>query len=207
MKRLIVLKNETSSSNITTSETVPTTSEYYDYSYSTEDNTDDTTVDYDTSEDDESETESTEIKTVKVKSNKKKTGLFKSKFTTCKKTPGDIKSIQASLTKDEIITSLEGYMSLKTIDEMKVLTTLPIMKSWICYINKHTNQYRIGGVLMKVHYPDYIVLANTRKKIVWSVQLKDNIIFIKDTRDIDKNNKIKDKLFKLYTEGKLILKN
>ena len=115
--------------------------------------------------------------------------------------------VKNKLTNKEIIKRLEGSISLNTIEEMDILKTLPIMKTWVRYINKNTKLFRLGGLLMKVNYPTYIVLANPAQKVVWSVQLNDNIIFIKDTSEMDKNNKIKEKLFKLYTDGRLLLKD
>ena len=87
---------------------------------------------------------------------------------------------------------------------------------------------------MKVQYPDYITLANTRNKLTWSVQLNNAIIYIRDPRNNDTtidettteyydtetyNNEtdtetqtntevdiIKDKLYQLYLKGKLTTK-
>ena len=37
------------------------------------------------------------------------------------------------------------------------LKTLPTMKTWIRYMNKHTKLFRLGGLLMKVNYPETII--------------------------------------------------
>jgi hypothetical protein len=66
---------------------------------------------------------------------------------------------------------------------------------------------------MKVSYPDYIMLVNTSNNLSWSVQLKDNIIYIPDQRKVnykkdekDKEKLIKEKLYEMYQKGKLTTK-
>jgi hypothetical protein len=140
-------------------------------------------------------------------------------------------SKQDLFTKDEIIKRLENTIPLKTMEEKKILKKLPYFKTWIRYYNTQTKKFRIGGNLMKVVYPDYIVLVNLNNKISWTVQLKDCIFYINDPRlkgdsvnntnklinNKNKNNntnnknksnenmedKIKDKLYSLYKQGKL----
>lgn len=109
------------------------------------------------------------------------------------------------LNKNEILEKLRDCTSLNTIEEMDILKTLPIMRTWIRYINKTTKLFRSGGLLLKLQYPDYIVLANPFTKVMWSIKLEDNILFIKDKEEAAKTNKIKDKLFRLYMEGRLVL--
>jgi hypothetical protein len=126
--------------------------------------------------------------------------------------------VQDNLTRDEILKRLDNYIPLQTTSEKKILTRLPIFKTWIKYFNTNTRQFRVGGLLMKVVYPDYIMLVNTAKNLTWSVQLKDNIIYIpedielNDANKIDKQkekqkeNDIKNKLFELYKNGQLVRK-
>ena len=111
------------------------------------------------------------------------------------------------LSKNDILDKLRDCTSLNTIEEMEILKTLPIMRTWIRYINRNTKMFRSGGMLLKLHYPDYMVLANPFTKVMWSVKLSENILFIKDKEEARKTNKIKDKLYKLYLEGRLILKD
>jgi hypothetical protein len=110
---------------------------------------------------------------------------------------------------------------------------LPLFKTWVRYYNVEKKQFRTGGLLMKVAYPEYITLVNTVNNVSWSVQLKDVIIYIlhpdiakqrieeneekrkeksKETqveRKIEKQNEkkkekvIKDKLYELYKKGEL----
>jgi hypothetical protein len=138
---------------------------------------------------------------------------------------------QDLFTKDEIIKRLENTIPLKSMEEKKILTKLPYYKTWVRYYNTKTKKFRIGGHLMKVVYPDYVVLVNLNNKISWTVQLKDCIFYITDPRlkQDETNNtnniintnkklnnynikndkkdnmedKIKDKLYTLYKQGKL----
>jgi hypothetical protein len=99
------------------------------------------------------------------------------------------------------------------LKEKQLLTQLPNFKTWIRYYNTETKQFRTGGLLMKVSFPDYIMLVNTAKNITWSVQLKNNIIYVPDPKiakqkekENDKETAIKEKLFNLYKSGKLTTK-
>lgn len=142
-------------------------------------------------------------------------------------------SKQDNLTLEEIKEKLQGHVSLKSINDKKILTMLPLFKTWVRYYNVEKKQFRTGGLLMKVAYPDYITLVNTVNNVSWSVQLKDVIIYIlhpdiarqrieeneekrkeksKETqveRKIERQNEkkkervIKDKLYELYKNGEL----
>lgn len=122
------------------------------------------------------------------------------------KTSNSYKSVQKGFTDEEIREKLQGYVALRSMEQKKYLETLPIYKTWIRYHNVKTNQFRTGGLLIKVNYPDYIVLQNTAKKITWSVQLNDNIIYVRDPKideEEKKEEKLKDKLLDLYNRGQL----
>ena len=131
-------------------------------------------------------------------------------------------SKQSKLTKAEIKEKLIGYKTLYKKD-YNYLLTLPVFKTWIKYYNHVTKQFRVGGLLMKVD-PElrFITLVNTGIKKSWSVQLQtnENIIFVpervsvsvtvKEDEPVDpsENEKrkdyiIKEKLYKMYLEGKL----
>lgn len=127
-------------------------------------------------------------------------------------------SKQSKLTKAEIKEKLIGYKTLYQKD-YSYLLTLPLFKTWIKYYNHVTKQFRVGGLLMKVD-PElrFITLVNTGIKQSWSVQLKtnENIIFVPElvnvkveTSEVEseddkrKDYIIKEKLYKMYIEGKL----
>jgi hypothetical protein len=132
--------------------------------------------------------------------------IQRSKPTTSTTKSNSYSSTQKNFTEDEIREKLQGYVALRTMEQKKYLETLPIYKTWIRYHNIKTNQFRSGGLLIKVNYPDYIVLQNTAKKVTWSVQLNENIIYIRDPKigeEEKKEEKLKDKLFDLYKKGQL----
>jgi hypothetical protein len=126
-------------------------------------------------------------------------------------------SRQDNLTRDDILKRLQNCIPLKSIRDKQILEELPIFKTWIKYYNTTTRQFRTGGLLMKVSYPDYIMLVNTAQNITWSVQLKDNIIYIPDQTIVKQTQKqkeeaehkekmIKEKLYDMYKRGKLAAK-
>jgi hypothetical protein len=115
-------------------------------------------------------------------------------------------SKQDNMSEDVIRQRLQGFVPLTTIRDKKILTTLPLFKTWIRYINTNTGQFRVGGLLMKVEYPDYIMLVNNDKNLTWSVQLKDNMIFIRDPsrkEQVKKEQSVKNKLYQMYKNGEL----
>jgi hypothetical protein len=121
-------------------------------------------------------------------------------------------SKQDNMTKEQIKQKLQGYKALKTAQEKKYLLNLKPFKVWIRYFNTVTKEFRVGG-LLKLVDPElrYIMLVNTSKNLTWSVQLKDNIIFVPNDieqkqKEKEKEKVKKEKLFKLYKEGKLIKK-
>jgi hypothetical protein len=130
-------------------------------------------------------------------------------------------SRQDNFTRDDILKRLENCVPLKSIEDKRILEQLPVFKTWIKYYNTTTRQFRTGGLLMKVMFPDYIMLVNTAQNITWSVQLKDNIIYIPDQTIIKQTQKqkqqadrkqamkeemIKEKLYDMYKRGKLAAK-
>lgn len=118
-------------------------------------------------------------------------------------------SKQDNMTKEQIKDKLKGYKALKTMKDKKYLLELKPFKVWIRYFNTQTNEFRVGG-LLKLVDPElrYIMLVNTNKNLTWSVQLKDNIIFVPSNieekeKELEKEKLTKEKLYKLYKEGKL----
>jgi|UniRef100_A0A6C0DW75 hypothetical protein len=202
----------------------------------TTDNTTNYTTDYDDSDGYTETTETSEMtKKIPIKKSKpvvNRAVTFKS-IVQSNYTKPVYGSKQDNLTLEEIKEKLEGYVSLKSINDKKVLTMLPLFKTWVRYYNVEKKQFRTGGLLMKVAYPEYITLVNTVNNVSWSVQLKDVIIYIlhpdiakqrieeneekrkeksKETqveRKIEKQNEkkkekvIKDKLYELYKKGEL----
>lgn len=118
-------------------------------------------------------------------------------------------SKQDNMTKEQIKEKLKGYKALKTMQDKRYLLQLKPFKVWIRYFNTQTKEFRVGG-LLKLVDPEmrYIMLVNTNKNLTWSVQLKDNIIFVPSNieekeQEREKEKMTKEKLYKLYKEGKL----
>jgi hypothetical protein len=208
-KKYIVEKQDTSTSNETTNQTTYDTTTYdtttQDYTETqTEDYTETQTEDYtedDYTEDDYNEEQNCKFRSICDVKYKKPTGGTK----------------QDNLTREDVIKQLEKYIPLKTLKDKRYLEQLPLFKCWIKYYNVKTRQFRLGGLLIKVCYPDYIMLMNPTHRITWSVQLNDNIVYIPDPRVVDlsiseeKSEKrkemfIKNKLFDMYKRGKLAVK-
>jgi hypothetical protein len=130
-------------------------------------------------------------------------------------------SIQDNFTKEEILRRLQNCIPLKTIQEKSIVNDLPIFKTWIRYYNVEKRLFRVGGLLLKSGYPEYITLINPKQNVTWSVQLKDNIIYIQDpnkqemTRQEkqqerkekkERENMVKEKLYEMYQNGRLTVK-
>jgi len=130
-------------------------------------------------------------------------------------------SIQDNFTKEEILRRLQNCIPLKTIQEKSILNDLPIFKTWIRYYNVEKRLFRVGGLLLKSGYPEYITLINPTQNVTWSVQLKDNIIYIQDPNKQEmsrqekqqerkekkkKENMVKEKLYEMYQNGRLTVK-
>ena len=96
---------------------------------------------------------------------------------------------------NEIKVRLQGFVQIHE-DNYKDID----IGIWVRYISDE-GKYRTGGILVHNKAPEYFVLKNPNNEITWSVNLKKNIIFMKDIgakRDqmIEKNN-----LYRLYLEG------
>jgi hypothetical protein len=118
-------------------------------------------------------------------------------------------SRQDNFTKDQIREKLIGYKALRTSQDKEYLLKLKPFKVWVRYFNNVTKEFRVGGLLKMVDKElRYIMLVNTSKNLTWSVQLKDCIIFIpkdleKQEQEKQKEQLTKEKLYKLYQQGKL----
>ncbi len=119
-------------------------------------------------------------------------------------------SVQDKMSKEDIQVNIKDHVCLKTIQEKKLLTKMPLFKTWVKYYNLKTKKFRTGGLLMKLEYPKYIMLANPTLNLTWSVQLDENIIFISNKKieelQEDKIKQTKDKLYELYKKGNLQIK-
>lgn len=102
--------------------------------------------------------------------------------------------------RDRVVASLEDYIRIPH----KYCESL-VLGSRIKYISNE-GKFRTGGILIKNGFPEYIVLLNGYKKLTWSVNLRNNNIFMEDLRVKEKVKKEKDNLYKLYEAGLLKVK-
>lgn len=106
---------------------------------------------------------------------------------------------QDSMKIDDIQRNIKDHKMINNIKDMEMLTILPIGKINIKYINKKLNKFRVGGILIKIVYPRYIMLSNVFNKKNWCVNLDNSVLFIKN----DIYNKYKSEFDKIQTEKKL----
>lgn len=66
-------------------------------------------------------------------------------------------------------------------------------------------EFRYGGTVKLNKYPNYIVLINPRLKTSWCLQLKQPklIIYQLTLEKVQKENKLKNEIYKKYLEGKI----
>lgn len=138
-------------------------------------------------------------------------------------------SKQDHMTGYDMVHQLDNYIGLVSSKQKRILERVTPFKTWVRYLNIKNKKFRVGGLLMKVQYPDYIMLVNPNLNLTWSVQLKDHIIYIpdkeyprnKEEKEMmkmkrielerikekeEKKDILKDHLFSLYKSGKLTLK-
>ena len=111
--------------------------------------------------------------------------------------------VRPEITKQDIISSDKDQIKKKLENWILVpedYTYRVDCGIWIKYINKD-GAFRNGGVLIKNASPDYFVLKNPIKNISWSVNLKENHIFIEDLEKKEKEKKMKDLLYELWKNG------
>ncbi len=114
------------------------------------------------------------------------------------------KSMQQSLSPDEIKEKLKEYTPIDTIDEAPINSHI----RYFTIDSKGKKQFRLGGFLTKID-TDYVVLSNG--KLSWSVQKKNSIFFKKMSYDelkeelIDKiSNKFEKKIISLEKENETL---
>lgn len=118
-----------------------------------------------------------------------------------------VKSIQAGFDEEKIKQALVGY---KPISNSKI-TSIVTPGDMVRYYSN--GQFRMGGVVKQVNLEKgYLVLMNmNNRNLTWCVQLaKPDIklkLYIKSKDDIKKKQLDKNKIYELYTKGKLQLVN
>ena len=66
-------------------------------------------------------------------------------------------------------------------------------------------EFRYGGTIKINKFPEYMVLINPRLKKTWCLQFKQPklIIFLMKLENIQKENKLKNEIYKKYINGEL----
>lgn len=103
----------------------------------------------------------------------------------------------------EIQQKLENYTQL---ENKKQLENLKPYKNWVRYFDKKTKKFNIGGLFVKVNEDiSLIYIRNTVLKSTWTIKVDDNIVFIPTNPVLrfTKEDIIKEKLYRLYLEGRL----
>lgn len=108
-------------------------------------------------------------------------------------------SVQKSFTQKKIDQKLEGYKRLRS-NQFKTLVSGDNIRYSI------NGEFRGGGKVKMVKFPDYLICMNVIKNVSWSVQLKDPTIMIwvktKESQDAEKDEMAK--VYQLYQAGKLV---
>lgn len=113
----------------------------------------------------------------------------------------EIKSVQVSFTDKKIAQKLEGYKKVQNKDICKLKPGDSIRYSV-------KNEFRGGGKIKLMRFPDYLVCMNVIKNVSWSVQLKDPtlIIWVRTIEDEAKKMDEMKKIYELYKAKKLVKK-
>ena len=108
-------------------------------------------------------------------------------------------SVQKSFTQKKIDQKLEGYNRLKS-NQFKTLAPGDNIRYSI------NGEFRGGGKVKLVKFPDYLICMNVIKNVSWSVQLKDPtiMIWVKTKESQDAENVEMKNIWKLYQQGKLV---
>ncbi len=68
--------------------------------------------------------------------------------------------------------------------------------------DKVKNKLKVkSGVLLKFIAPSIFVFKNDIDMCIWSINIEESDVYIKDKKLMQKERKLKDQLFKLYNEG------
>lgn len=118
-----------------------------------------------------------------------------------------VKSVQAGFDEEKIKQALVGYKSISNSKITSIVTPGDMVRYY------SNGQFRMGGVVKQVNLEKgYLVLMNmNNRNLTWCVQLaKPDIklkLYIKSKDEIKKKQLDKNKIYELYTKGKLQLVN
>ena len=114
---------------------------------------------------------------------------------------GKKKTVQSQWDEDTIKAKLVGYKALP-LGKIKDLEPGDDIR----YMTN--NAFKSGGRIKTNKFPEYLVIMNVFKKLSWCVQMKDPTlkIWVKRKDDRQKEQEKKQKILKMYEEGKLVQK-
>jgi len=85
---------------------------------------------------------------------------------------------------------------------------IKILEEDYCHIQKGSYLvYRVddekvkGGILLKFIEPSIFVFKNETDMYIWSINIEDSEVYIKDKKLIKRERQLKEQLFQLYNEG------
>jgi hypothetical protein len=108
-------------------------------------------------------------------------------------------SVQKTFTEKKIEKKLEGYTRLKN-SQFKTIGPGDYIRYSI------DGEFRGGGMVKIVKFPDYLICMNVIKNVSWSVQLKNPtiIVWVKTKESIDAEKQEMAKVYEMYKAGKLV---
>ena len=114
---------------------------------------------------------------------------------------GPKKTIQSKFTEENVKEKLKGY-TLVTAGKLKDIKAGDDIR----YMTN--NSFKSGGRIKANKYPEYIICMNVFKNISWCIQYRDPTlkVWVKKTEDRQKEKEKREKILKLYDQGKLVQK-
>jgi hypothetical protein len=114
---------------------------------------------------------------------------------------GTLKTVQSEMSVSDIKKKLEDFSELKP-GQFKTIQVGDRIRYFV------NSEFRTGGIVKFLKWPEYFVLANYSKNVSWSVQFKEPTLKIW-RKSLDKLMKEKDdmkKVYDMYKKGQLVKK-
>ena len=98
---------------------------------------------------------------------------------------------------------LKGYKKVEDLDEIDNIE----LGSKIRYITKY-NQFRLGGILKKNNYPEWLYLQKENSIGTWTVKIENQKeIYYISKKQMEYEKKLKQRLYDLYQNKKIVTYN
>jgi len=114
---------------------------------------------------------------------------------------GPKKTVQSKFSEETVKEKLKGY-TLVSAGKLKDINSGDDIR----YMTN--NSFKSGGRIKANKFPEYLICMNVFKKISWCIQYRDPTlkVWVKKTEDRQKEKEKRDKILKLYDQGKLVQK-